>query len=66
VAAAALIATVQGVELRGAAMRLGGDMKITFEQLRGVVPALTTDRALEGELRLCVELIRRQHWRLYE
>ncbi len=66
VAAAALISTVQGVELRGAAMQLGGDMKTTFQQLRELVPALSTDRAMEGELRLCVELIRRQHWRLYE
>ncbi len=66
VAAAALIATVQGVELRGAATQLGGDMKSTFEQLRELVPKLTTDRALENDLRLCVEQIRLQHWRLYQ
>ncbi|MGZ5000502.1 MAG: HAL/PAL/TAL family ammonia-lyase [Methylomonas sp.] len=65
VAAAALIATVQGVELRGAAMQLGGDMKTTFDQLRCEVTKLTADRAMENDLRLCVELIRRQHWQLY-
>ena len=66
VAAAALMATIQAVELRGAAGQLGADMRDTFEQMRRVVPALSADRAMEGELRLCVDLIRRQHWHLYE
>lgn len=65
VAAALLIAVVQGVELRSAAVPLGGAMKETFDQVRERVPALISDRALEAELRLCVELIRQQFWRLY-
>ncbi len=64
VAAALLLAVVQAVELRDTPV--SGDMRDTFKQLRQHVSKLTTDRAMEQELRLCVSLIRQQHWRLYE
>ncbi|MGR9086639.1 MAG: HAL/PAL/TAL family ammonia-lyase [Gammaproteobacteria bacterium] len=65
VAAAALVAAVQGVELRCESERLSADLQTTCRQLRSHVPFLTTDRALDGELRLCVELIRQRFWQLY-
>jgi hypothetical protein len=34
--------------------------------LRQFSPFLSTDRALEQELRICLELIRKQHWDLFE
>lgn len=66
VAAALLIASVQGVELRGAVGQLSLGMQTTFEQLRQQIPRLNADRAMEAELRLSVGLIRQQHWCLYD
>jgi histidine ammonia-lyase len=66
VAAATLLAVVQGVELRGNIEALSPAFKSTFNQLREHSPFLNTDRALEKELRLCLELIRKQHWSLYD
>jgi len=65
VAAAALLAAVQGVELRGNLETLSPALKTTVEQVRQYSPFLCTDRALEQELRLCLELIRKQYWDLY-
>ena len=65
VAAATLFAVVQGVELRGNTEALSPALKTTVEQVRQYSPFLSTDRALEQELRLCLELIRKQHWDLY-
>jgi len=64
VAAAMLLAVVQGVELRGPVETLSPDLQTTCSQLRQHIPFLTTDRALEQELRLCLELIRNRHWQL--
>ncbi len=66
VAAAALLAVVQGVELRGNVEALSPALKNTIGQVREHSPFLSTDRALEQELRLCLELIREQHWHLYD
>ncbi|MDD5410598.1 MAG: histidine ammonia-lyase, partial [Methylobacter sp.] len=66
VAVAVLLASVQGVELRGNVEALSPDLKNTVEQVRQHSPFLSTDRALEQELRLCLELIRKQHWHLYD
>lgn len=66
VAAASLLAVVQGVELRGNSEALSPALKTTVDQLRQYGPFLSTDRALEQELRLCLELIRNQHWDLYD
>ena len=66
VAAASLLAVVQGVELRGNTEALSPALKTTIEQVRQHSPFLSTDRALEQELRLCLELIRKQHWDLYD
>jgi len=41
-------------------------LKTTVEQVRQYSPFLCTDRALEQELRRCLELIRKQHWDLYD
>jgi len=65
VAAATLLAVVQGVELRGNVDALSPALQNTAEQVRQHSPFLSTDRALEHELRLCLELIRKQHWDLY-
>ncbi len=66
VAAAMLIVVVQGVELRGPDKGLGQGLKTTCEELRAQVPFLESDRALEQELRVCLQLIRDRHWSLYE
>ena len=66
VAAATLFAVVQGVELRSNVDALSPALKNTVKQLREHSPFLSTDRALEQELRLCLELIRKQHWALYD
>lgn len=65
VAAALLIATVQGIELRGDETLLTPNLRATRNQLRALIPFLDTDRAMEQELRLCVQLIREQHWTVY-
>ena len=66
VAAAVLFAVVQGVELRGNLESLSPDLQNTVELVRRFSPFLSTDRALEPELRQCLALIRQQHWRLYD
>lgn len=66
VAVAVLLAVVQGVELRGNMDRLSPALQHTVKQLREHSPFLSADRALEQELRLCLELVRKQHWDLYE
>ncbi|MGR9105691.1 MAG: HAL/PAL/TAL family ammonia-lyase [Gammaproteobacteria bacterium] len=66
VAAAMLIAVVQAVELRGRdRSRLSTALQTTIDQLRSKIPFLENDRALDEELRLCVELIRARYWKLY-
>lgn len=66
VAAACLIAVVQGVELRTNKGPLSENLQKTMAQLRNQVAFLETDRALEPELRSCLALIRQQHWNLYD
>ena len=66
VASAMLMAVVQGVELRGRNELLGAALKTTMQQVRDKVDFLETDRAMEQELRLCMQLIRDRHWSLYE
>lgn len=68
VAAAALLAAQQGVWLRGReddAQPLPTPLGDMHEQLGQGFPPLIEDRALEGELRLCLERIRARHWGLY-
>ncbi len=65
-AAAMLMAAVQGVELRGNAENLSEALAQTAVQVRNKIPPLERDRALESELRLCLQLIRERHWRLYD
>jgi histidine ammonia-lyase len=66
VAAAVLFAAVQGVELRGNLEALSPALKNTVKFVRQFSPFLSTDRALEHELRQCLALIRQQHWQLYD
>lgn len=66
VAAAMLIAVVQGVELRGNPSLLSPGLQTTVSQVREKISFLETDRAMEQELRLCMQLIRERHWSLYE
>lgn len=66
VAAAMLIAVVQGVEMRTQGIGLSENLSQTMEQVRAQIDFLETDRAMEQELRLCLQLIRDQHWSLYE
>jgi histidine ammonia-lyase len=66
VAAATLIAAVQALELRGGNPALSANLTLTLSQVREHVPFLEHDRALEQALRLCLGLIRDQHWSLYE
>jgi histidine ammonia-lyase len=65
VAAACLLACVQALELRGGLVELGTTMQTTVNGLREHVVALTNDRAMEADLRVCLDLIRQQHWQLY-
>ena len=67
VAAATLLAANQGVWLR---LRAGKNdvpapVAAMHEQLARDFAPVIEDRALEGELRLCLTRIRDQHWRLY-
>ncbi|QLF95084.1 aromatic amino acid lyase [Pseudomonas sp. ABC1] len=67
VAAATLLAANQGIWLRQRAGKDGipaplADMR---QALAEDFPPVIEDRALEGELRLCLERIRARHWRLY-
>jgi histidine ammonia-lyase len=66
VAVAVLFAVVQGVELRGNLETLSTALQNTVKQLRAYSPILIADRALEAELRECLELTRKQHWDLYD
>lgn len=66
VAAAVLFAAVQGVELRGNLATLSPALQHTVISVRDISPFLSTDRALEQELRACLALIRQQHWQLYD
>ena len=66
VAVAVLLAVVQGVELRGNLETLSPALQHTVKQLREYSPFLKADRALEAELRQCLELSRGQHWYLYD
>ncbi|MEQ1622649.1 MAG: aromatic amino acid ammonia-lyase [Methylococcales bacterium] len=65
VAVAVLIAVVQGVELRGNVDGLSPALQNTVEQLREHSVFLSVDRALEQDLRGCLELTRKQYWDLY-
>ncbi|RRV29038.1 aromatic amino acid lyase [Pseudomonas sp. o96-267] len=67
VAAATLLAANQGVWLRERAGKqdIPAPLAAMREQLARDFPPVIEDRALEGELRLCLERIRTQHWRLY-
>nr|WP_256834323.1 aromatic amino acid ammonia-lyase [Pseudomonas oleovorans] len=67
VAAATLLAANQGVWLRERAGKqdIPAPLAAMREQLASDFPPVIEDRALEGELRLCLERIRTQHWRLY-
>jgi len=66
VAAAMLIAVVQGVELRGDQNLLSAELQKTIAEVRAQFSFLQTDRALESELRQCIQLIRDRHWSLYD
>ncbi|MGR9115345.1 MAG: HAL/PAL/TAL family ammonia-lyase [Gammaproteobacteria bacterium] len=66
VAAAMLIASVQGVELRGKTDGLSDKLRTTVNQVRAEFGFLAADRAMEPELRHCLSLIRERHWSLYD
>ena len=68
VAAAALIAANQGLWLRGRdpeSRPLPPKLATMHAQLGEDFPPVIEDRALEGELRLCLKRIADQHWRLH-
>ena len=67
VAAATLLAANQGVWLRERAGKhdIPSPLAAMREQLAADFPPVIEDRALEGELRLCLERIRSRHWGLY-
>jgi len=68
VAAATLLAANQGVwlRLRAGKSDIPAPVAAMREQLSADFPPVIEDRALEGELRLCLQRIRSQYWRLYE
>lgn len=66
VVSAMLIAVVQGVELRGNEDQQSTEILTTIKQVREKFDFLDTDRAMEQELRLCIQLIRDRHWSLYD
>jgi histidine ammonia-lyase len=67
VAAGLLIAVRQGVSLRGrqAELALTSVVASFHEQVSATVPPLDADRALDGELRALLALIREERWSLY-
>jgi histidine ammonia-lyase len=67
VAAATLLAANQGVWLRERAGKsdIPAPLAAMREQLAVDFPPVIEDRALEGELRLCLVRIRTRHWGLY-
>ena len=71
VAAAALLAAVQGTEQRLAldgqsVGRLAPALRQTLSDVRAMSPVLTEDRPLEGELRALIATIQQASWPLYE
>ena len=71
VAAATLLATVQGIELRKkydqlSDSELSPQLIEVCEKVRKVSAFVDEDRPLELELREMVDLIRKEHWSLYE
>lgn len=66
IAAASLMAAVQGIELRGQVNSLSSELQQTITDVRSKFRFLDIDRALDKELRDCVQLIRDRHWCLYE
>lgn len=71
VAAAALLAAWQGVQLRLrggelAAAQLTAPVRETLAAVGAQFELLCEDRALEGDLRAALEAIRLRRWRLYE
>lgn len=66
VAAALLIAVSQGVELRGEQHQLSQGIQKTLTEVRETVAFLETDRALDKELRTCVNKIQQRQWSLYD
>ncbi len=67
VAAATLLAANQGAWLRlqQGARALPAPLLQMHAQLAADFPPVIEDRALDGELRLCLSRIRARHWRLY-
>ncbi len=65
VAAALLFAVVQGVEMRHDEC-LGDELQQTIAEFRQHFAFLENDRALDKELRQCVDLIRQRHWSVYD
>jgi len=68
VAAATLLAANQGVWLRSKAedaRPLPPALAAMHKELARDFPPVIEDRALEGELRLCLKRIAEQHWRLH-
>ncbi len=66
--AATLLAANQGVWLRAQAedaRALPPALAAMHEELAKDFPPVIEDRALEGELRLCLQRIAEQHWRLH-
>ena len=66
VAAASLFAATQAVELRDQTHTLSPELQNMVKQVRNEFHFLETDRALDNELRHCVQLIKDRHWKLYE
>lgn len=67
VAAATLLAAKQGVWLRQQQGSLSINARLVqmLDEMSETYPPLLEDRALEYELRHCVEQIKQQHWSLY-
>lgn len=65
VAVAVLLAALQAVELRGVS-HLPESLALTVQQVRTQSPALTHDRALEDELRRCLDCVRQRLWSFYD
>ena len=71
VAAASLLAVVQGIDLRKnkgqlSDSELSEPLKNTCDKVREISAFVNEDRPLELELRNMVDLIRKEHWSLYE
>ncbi len=66
VAAAALLAAAQGVELKGGMQALSPAALRTIQQVREHSELLCEDRSLEKELRWTVDAIRGKAWELYD